>query len=147
MIVGVGIDTVEVPEFRASLSDSRIRECFLPDELAYASSRARPWESLAARFAAKRATLRALGLDGDQLLRDVEIVRPESGGVGLRLAGRALDAAAAAGVAVSHVSITHSRTGATAVVLLEGRDAGRDASASSAARGRSSPRGDGKEEV
>lgn len=121
MIVGVGIDTVDVPEFRADLSDSRIRELFLPDEIAYATSRARPWESYAARLAAKRAAFRALGLRGDVPWKHIEIVRPVSGGLDLKLAGQAREAAEALGVGALHVSVAHTRTSATAIVFLEGR--------------------------
>lgn len=139
MIVGVGIGTVDVPEFRASLSDSSIRECFLPDEIAYASSRARPWESFAARLAAKMAGLTALDLGGGADPREVEITRPDSGALGMRFAGAARAAADAMGVAAVHVSVTHTRTCATAVVLLEGHGEERRASAGGSTPGGRTP--------
>ena len=121
MIVGVGIDIVTLDEFRAGLSDALVRELFLPDEIAYAASRARPWESYAARFAAKEATMKALGAGLSQSVawKDIEVLRGSAGDLDLRFAGRALDLARAKGVTRSWVSVAHSGAAATAVVVLE----------------------------
>lgn len=121
MIVGVGIDIVDLGEFRTRLSDALVRGLFLPDEAAYAASRARPWESYAARFAAKEAAMKALGAGLSQGVAwtDIEVVREATGELGLRLAGRALDVARAKGVTRSWVSVAHSAATATAVVVLE----------------------------
>jgi len=121
VIVGIGIDIVDLSEFRARLSDALIGELFLPDEAAYAASRARPWESYAARFAAKEAAMKALGAGLSQGLRwgDVEVLRGAEGELDLRLSGRALEAARAKGVTRSWVSVSHSETTAAAVVVLE----------------------------
>ena len=121
MIVGIGIDIVDLGEFRARLSDALVQEVFLPGETAYAASRARPWESYAARLAAKEAAMKALGAGLSQGLRwvDVEVLRGADGELGLRFGGRALEAARAKGVARSWVSVSHSETAAAAVVVLE----------------------------
>ena len=121
MIVGVGIDIVGLEEFRARLSDALVQEIFLPDEIAYAASRARPWESYAARFAAKEAAMKALGAGLSQGVawRDLEVLRGENGDLGLRLAGRALDLARGKGVTRCWVSASHSEATAAAVVVLE----------------------------
>ena len=121
MIVGIGIDIVDLDEFRARLSDALVREVFLPAETAYASSRARPWESYAARFAAKESAMKALGAGLSQGVRwtDVEVLRGADGDLGLRLDGRALEAAREKRVTRSWVSVSHSETAAAAVVVLE----------------------------
>jgi holo-[acyl-carrier protein] synthase len=121
VIVGVGIDIVGLEEFRARLSDALVQEIFLPDEIAYAASRARPWESYAARFAAKEAAMKALGAGLSQGVawRDIEVLRGVSGDLSLRLAGRALDLARGKGVTRSWVSVAHSGAAAAAVVVLE----------------------------
>lgn len=121
MIVGIGIDIVGLEEFRARLSDALIQEIFLPDEIAYSASRARPCESYAARFAAKEAAMKALGAGLSQGIawRDMEVLRGVTGDLSLRLAGRALDLARAKGVTRSWVSVTHSSATAAAVVVLE----------------------------
>ena len=100
MIVGVGIDIVDLGTFRARLSDALIREVFLPDEARYAASRGRPWESYAARFAAKEAAMKALGAGLSQGVAwtDIEVTRSESGELALHFAGRAAEAAKAKGV-------------------------------------------------
>ena len=121
MIVGIGIDIVDLDEFRARLSDALVLEVYLPGEQAYAASRERPWESYAARFAAKEAAMKALGAGLSQGLRwvDVEVRRNGDGDLDLRLDGLALEAARAKGVTRSWVSVSHSGRSAAAVVVLE----------------------------
>jgi holo-[acyl-carrier protein] synthase len=122
LIIGVGIDIVDLDGFRARLSDALVDELFLPGEVEHASSRARPWESYGARFAAKEAAFKALGagLEDGLRFRDVEVVRRPSGEVGITLSGRALDVAREKGVASSRLSLAHSAGNAVAVVILEG---------------------------
>jgi holo-[acyl-carrier protein] synthase len=121
VIVGVGIDIVVLDEFRARLSDALVKEIFLPGEIAYAASRARPWESYAARFAAKESAMKALGAGLAQGVawKDIEVVRGAAGDLDLRLTGRALDVARGKGVTRSWVSVAHSGASAAAVVVLE----------------------------
>jgi len=121
LIIGVGIDLVDLDEFRDRLSDTVIRELFLPEEIEYSSSRARPWESYAVRFAAKEAAFKALGAGRAQGLawKDIEVVRDANGVVGLRLTGSAGALADKRGVTGSLVSLTHTRRTAAAVVVLE----------------------------
>lgn len=122
MIVAVGHEIVDVVEFRKSQTDEFTREVFLRDEIAYCSSRARPWESYAARLAAKRAFLLALGhsgFGGKAEAGEVEVVRLEGGDVELRLHGGAREVLVAAGVDRCHVSIAHTRATATGLVVLE----------------------------
>ena len=122
LIIGVGIDIVDLDDFRARLSDALVDELFLPGEVEHASSRARPWESYGARFAAKEAAFKALGagLADGLRFRDVEVVRRPSGEVGIRLSGRALAVASEKGVASNRVSLAHSGKSAVAVVIMEG---------------------------
>jgi holo-[acyl-carrier protein] synthase len=121
LVIGVGIDIVDLDDFRARLSDALIDELFLPAEVEHASSRARPWESYGARFAAKEAAFKALGagLADGLRFREVEVVRAPSGEVGIRLSGRALERASEKGVAASHLSIAHSAGSAVAIVIME----------------------------
>ena len=85
---------------------------FTADELAYARARGRPGRHLAARFAAKEAAVKALGLRHFGL-RDIEVVAGEP--PTLRLHGRAADAARERGVELQ-VSLTHSQMAAAVVV-------------------------------
>ncbi len=124
MIIGVGIDIVDVDDFRKKLNDGLIEEVFLPGEVEYAVTQARPWENYAARFAAKEATFKALGAGISQGLRwkDVEVLRNmESGSVTLVLRGRALEQAESRGMTSAFLSVSHSRNSAIAVVIIEGK--------------------------
>lgn len=112
---GVGIDLIEIDRVERALErHPRLAErIFTEGERAYAASKARPAMHLAARFAAKEAVVKALGLDEGFALRDVEVVAGEPPTV--RLAGR--PAERAAGVAVD-ISLTHSRDNAAAVAVV-----------------------------
>jgi len=121
VIIGIGTDVVDVPLFRASLTDDIIGTRFLPGEIAYCEGRARPWECFAARAAAKRAAARALGM-ADELGLVAELVRGNAGDVELVLSGAALEAAVTLGATDWSVSIAHTKNTALAVVVLESPD-------------------------
>lgn len=105
--MGIGIDLLEIERLERALERRpRLAErLFTEAELAYARARARPGRHLAARFAAKEATVKALGLGGLGGLREIEIEAGPPPRV--RLSGRARAAAAAQGVEVE-ISLTHS---------------------------------------
>jgi holo-[acyl-carrier protein] synthase len=121
LIIGVGIDIVDIDDFRRRLTPGLEAELFLSAEREYASSQARSWENFAVRLAAKEAAFKALGagLSGGLRMRDVEVVRDESGRVSLRFHGRASELAREKDVTVSHLSMSHGRQSAIAVVMLE----------------------------
>jgi holo-[acyl-carrier protein] synthase len=121
MIIGVGVDLVDIDEFRGRLNDELIEELFLPDEAAYARTQRRSWENLAARLAAKEAAFKALGagLSQGQRWRDVEVRREESGAVSLALHGKARELADKKTVKGCKVSLSHSRSAAIAIVIME----------------------------
>ena len=121
-IIGVGIDIVDIGIFKSRLDDGMIAELFLPGEIEYCSSRARPWESYAARFAAKEASFKALGagLSSGLRWRSVEVIKEESGAVSVKLSGKALEQAGNLQVKQIRLSISHSGVNAIAVVTMEG---------------------------
>lgn len=114
MASGVGIDLLEIERLERALQrHPRLAErVFTEAERDYAAARARPGRHLAARFAAKEAVVKALGLSGGFGLRDIEVVAGEPPSV--RLCGRA--AAAANGDQLA-ISLTHSRDHAAAVAV------------------------------
>jgi holo-[acyl-carrier protein] synthase len=116
MASGVGIDLLEIDRLERALErHPRLAERVFTDaERDYAAARARPARHLAARFAAKEAVVKALGLSGGFGLREIEVLAGEPPAV--RLSGRA--AAAAAGERIE-VSLTHSREFAAAVAIVE----------------------------
>jgi holo-[acyl-carrier protein] synthase len=91
-------------------------EVFTPEELAYARAKRDPERRLAARLAAKRATLALLG--GEARLPEIEVSRGRHGPPVLRLSGVAKRRMADLGAASALVSLTHERLHAAAVVLL-----------------------------
>jgi holo-[acyl-carrier protein] synthase len=114
-LAGVGIDLLEIDRLERALAryPGLAERVFTDAEREYASARARPARHLAARFAAKEAVVKALGLRGFGL-REIEVVAGEPPTV--RLHGRA---AKAAGGRRVDVSLTHSRDNAAAVAVVE----------------------------
>lgn len=114
--MNVGIDLLEIERLERALErHPRLAERLFTDgELAYAGVRARPGRHLAARFAAKEAVVKALGMRGGFGLREVEVLAGEP--PTLRLCGSAAEAAAGRSV---NVSLTHSRETAAAVAVAE----------------------------
>ena len=115
MIVGVGIDVVDVARFGASLERTPAMRArlFTPAE------RDRPVASLAARFAAKEALAKALGAPTGLGWLDAEIVNAPTGDPRFELRGSVRARADELGVADLHVSLSHDAGIASAVVVLE----------------------------
>jgi holo-[acyl-carrier protein] synthase len=116
-VPGIGVDVIEIERLERALERRpRLAErLFSPAELEFAAARRRPGRHLAARFAAKEAAIKALGLGGLRL-REVEVAGGGTEPPRLVLHGSAADAARDNGVALE-VSLTHSREIAAAVVV------------------------------
>jgi holo-[acyl-carrier protein] synthase len=116
VIVGVGVDVVDIERFGASLerTPGLGARLFTEDELA-----AREIPSLAARFAAKEALAKALGAPGTLQWHDAVVVTEESGRPVLRVTGTVAAAAAAQGIRAWHLSLSHDGGIATAFVVAE----------------------------
>ena len=93
---------------------------FTPSELAYVEPQVDQVTSLAARFAAREAVMKALGLGlGAFGFHEVWVERAESGVPSLAFTGRAAELSAEAGVTTWHLSLTHSNLVAAAYVVCE----------------------------
>ena len=117
-MIHTGIDVVQVARLRAALErwPRLALRLFTEEERRYAAGRPHPDESLAARFAAKEATMKALGQGWPRISwQDIEVVRGQ-GRPELRLTGRA---AALAGGGRLAVSLAHDGGIAVAQVILE----------------------------
>ncbi len=125
MILGVGVDIIEVSRIQSSFEkfgDRFLNRILLPEEVRYCLSHRLPGPHLAARFAAKEAISNAFGTGIGAALgwRDMEILRKESGepyvvlhGLGQKLfesrkAGRLL------------ISLSHTQSHAVSIAVLEG---------------------------
>jgi holo-[acyl-carrier protein] synthase len=121
-MIGIGIDAVDIERFRRSLerTPSMRERLFTVDELNYVAAKADPVPSLAVRFAAREAVMKALGVGlGAFGFHDAWVERAESGAPSLCIAGRAAELATAAGVRRWHLSLTHSDLLAIAYVIAE----------------------------
>lgn len=120
-MIGVGIDLVEVPRFRQVIARTpgMVNRLFTDAEQAYARAQNDPAPRLAARFAAKEAVLKSLGLGlGGMPMRSIEVSRDDdTGRPSLVLHGSALDVAEAHGVTTWHLSLTHTDLMAQATVI------------------------------
>ena len=118
-MIGLGLDLVDIDRFREAL-DRRptMRErLFTEAERSLAGERVDPIPALAARFAAKEAVMKALGVGlGAFAFHDVEVLSLDSGAPDLRVTGGAARLAGERGVTVWTISLTHSVTTAGAVV-------------------------------
>ena len=122
-VVGIGVDAVDVERFRTVISrrPAVLERLFTDAERAFAGAMSDPGPRLAARFAAKEAVLKALGVGiGAAGFRDVEVVRERDGAPRLALSGRAATLADRRGVRRWHVSLTHTDLVAVASVVAEG---------------------------
>ena len=123
-VVGIGTDLVDVDRFRAVLRRRRsvAERVFTSGERAYAEQAVDPAARLAARFAAKEATLKALGYGlGGMRMADIEVVRADDGRPGLMLHGSARSTAAAHGVGRWLVTLSHTDRLAQATVVALSR--------------------------
>ncbi|MGC4938003.1 holo-ACP synthase [Kribbella sp. DT2] len=116
MIVGVGIDVVDVERFMKTLE----RTPGLRDRVFTPTEAVRPPASLAARFAAKEALAKALGAPGGMHWHDAEVRSDETGRPWLEVTGTVAAKASELGVQSLHLSLSHDAGIASAVVVLEG---------------------------
>jgi holo-[acyl-carrier protein] synthase len=115
VIVGVGVDVVEVSRLAAALERTPLLRdrLFTPGE-----QEVRRIESLAARFAAKEAVAKVLGAPGLRWV-DAEVVSAPDGKPSLVVHGAVAHAAAAQGITRWHLSLSHDGGLATAFVVAE----------------------------
>jgi len=125
VILGSGVDLCEVPRIEAAVARYGRRfleRIFTAKEIAYADLKANRFERYAARFAAKEAGMKALGVGwtGGVTWHDFEVVNLPSGRPTLNFHGRAAEVAAKLGVRHVALSLTHTKEQALAMVVLEG---------------------------
>lgn len=122
MIIGLGVDIVELQRIKSSCE--KFAQAFYNKILTDHEQEqlpAHPIPYLAARFAAKEAAVKALGTGFSHGItpRDIEICSKPSGQPYLQFYGQALEHYQACGASACHLSLTHGRDYAVAVVILE----------------------------
>ena len=115
-----GVDIIEIPRIKQTLDrygQRFLNRIFTPDEIAYCHGRA---PNLAGRFAAKEATMKALGTGVRGVSwKDIEGGRADSGAPSVKLHGRAEKRAERLHVSEISLSISHSREYAVAFVVAQ----------------------------
>lgn len=123
MILGTGIDLVETDRIQRSLQGKEgFRQLvFSAGEIAYCEKQGNPYQHYAARFAAKEAFLKALGTGwvNGTAFHEIEIIHNELGQPQINLLGQTAQTVAGRSIRRIHVSLSHQKTMATAIVLLE----------------------------
>jgi holo-[acyl-carrier protein] synthase len=121
MVLKTGIDIIEIPRIQTALDhhgDRFLQRVFTEAEIVECHGRT---DALAVRFAAKEATVKALGTGiGPVSWREVETLHKRSGEPYLTLHGRAEQVAKYLGLTTWAVSLSHSRENAIAVVVATG---------------------------
>lgn len=128
MIVGIGVDLVDVPRFERSIA----RTPRLLDRLFAPAERALKPRSLAARYAAKEALIKALGGSDGVHWTDIAVASEPSGRPAFALSGATAAAVAARGITAVHLTLSHDANLAVAYVVAEADSAGAVAEADSA---------------
>ncbi|MEY4262928.1 MAG: hypothetical protein RLY88_636 [Actinomycetota bacterium] len=116
MIIGIGVDAVQLSRFETKLGENQklAKRLFTPAELEA------PIRTLAGRFAAKEALIKALSGASGLEWQGMQVLKEDSGKPVLQLNGKTAEIAAAAGVQNIHLSISHDGDMAIAFVIAEG---------------------------
>jgi holo-[acyl-carrier protein] synthase len=123
MIIGTGIDIVKVERIRQAVERSGerfLKRVFSPIEIEYCMRLRNPYPSLAARFAAKEACVKAIPSGEFVAVADVEIINTPDGKPAINPGERLSKVFKKTSVEKSHLSLTHEKEYAVAMVILEG---------------------------
>jgi holo-[acyl-carrier protein] synthase len=123
MVIGLGIDIIEVERIAAKINkNSGFREMlFSKDEIAYCEQKTNKFEHYAARFAAKEALFKALGTGWREgtSFNEIEVTHTDNGKPELSFLGSTANIINAMHLSNILVSLTHLKSVASAVVIIE----------------------------
>ncbi len=121
MIIGIGVDVVDMPRFAGSLvrTPGLAARLFSERELAAPGGKGENAVSQAARFAAKEAVAKALGAPAGLRWHDCEVLVGERGKPYLELSGTVLEKSKELNITTWHLSLSHDGPIATAFVIAE----------------------------
>ncbi len=122
MIIGLGMDLVEIADFEKNVrSEAFLRKVFSEVEIQECRSTANSTERFAGRFAAKEACMKALGhgIRQEVWFTQIEVLNDANGAPHVQVSGEAASVMNTKGAKRIHVSITHTKVAAGAVVILE----------------------------
>jgi holo-[acyl-carrier protein] synthase len=123
LISGVGVDIIEVARVQDKLTRTPgLKErLYTPVEISYCESKRFPYQHYAARFAAKEAFMKALGIGWSQGVKfsEIEVRNLETGQPVIEVYGKAKEFCQTQGIIRFHVALSHLQTKAMASVVLE----------------------------
>ena len=126
MIHGIGTDIIEVHRIKDVMDRDIgfLENIFTKDEIAYCDKMKLKQQHYAARFSAKEAFMKALGTGWRYgiTFADIEVYHDSLGNPYIRLHGKAAELAKQKGITSIHVSLSHTKELATALVVLEKKD-------------------------
>ncbi|MBU0566882.1 holo-ACP synthase [bacterium] len=121
MIYGVGIDIIEVKRIKEAVScfgERFLSRVFTEGEVAYCQVKANKYQSLAARFCAKEAVIKALRMSGLSL-NEIEVVSSKDRVPEIRLKGKSKEKFEKLFLGPIHLSLSHTKDHALAQVVIE----------------------------
>jgi len=129
MIIGVGVDMIEVSRIEKALEHPRIgqrfrKRVYTDSEVRYCEGRKRKYESYAGRFAAKEAVMKALGVGWGRKAGwlDIEVISTAGGDPEINLHRKASTFAGKLGIQHFSLSLTHTVSYAIAYLIAEGKE-------------------------
>lgn len=125
MIVGIGIDLVAIEDLKEKLhNQSFVNKVFTGNEIDYCRSFRSSDEHFAGKFAAKEAFMKAIGKGIQQgvWFKQIEVANAPSGAPSLNLVRQAIDVVSELKINKIHMSISHGKEYAVAIVILETSD-------------------------
>ena len=122
MIYGIGTDIVKIDRIKHAAEkwgDSFVEKILTPEEIAYCFGKKDPYPSLAVRFAAKEALVKAIGGEIPVKMKDIEILNDEKGRPSIKVRDRLEDFFNDKKIARCHLSLSHEKEFGVASVVLE----------------------------
>jgi len=122
MIYGVGIDLVKIERMKGVVEKWGQRfldKVFTKEEISYCYDKKDPYLSLAARFAAKEALVKAIGSADPISLTDIEVVNRDTGKPFIKINGKLKDFFKEKSIKRAHLSLSHEHEYGVACVILE----------------------------
>lgn len=122
MIYGIGVDIVRVERMKIAhekWGDTFFKKILSADEISYCFKKSDPYPSLAVRFAAKEAVIKAIGAEINVRLKDVEVTNNDKGRPSVIVRGELQDFFNKNNIKQTHLSLSHEKKYAVASVVLE----------------------------
>jgi holo-[acyl-carrier protein] synthase len=122
MIYGIGIDLVKIDRMKEAHEKwgrKFFERVYTEEEITYCFDKKIPYPSLAVRFAAKEALIKAIGSEIAVNMKDVEVISHASGRPSIRVKGNVEKYFKEKGIKLSHLSLSHEREYGIGCVVLE----------------------------